>query len=103
MDRCVAVHGLNNTAQSNIAQELFLGTFPAPAPAPTTPQRGGAGRGQGRKARDGAQTERAELRLDPEARELFLRLGGGDLSLGAREAARRLRGLPAQDWTAAGS
>ena len=86
-----------------MAQELFLGTFPAPAPAPTTPQRGGAGRGQGRKARDGAQTERAELRLDPEARELFLRLGGGDLSLGAREAARRLRGLPAQDWTADGS
>lgn len=68
-----------------------------------TPRRGGAGRGQGRKARDGAQTERAELRLDAEARALFLSLGGGDLSLGAREAARRLRGLPAQDWSVAES
>ncbi|PTT75336.1 hypothetical protein DBR42_29140 [Pelomonas sp. HMWF004] len=69
-----------------------------------TPRRGGAGRGQGRKARDGAQTGRGtELRLDAEAKALFSQLGGGDMSLGAREAARRLRGLPAQDWTQAES
>lgn len=60
---------------------------------------GGAGRGQGRKARDGAVTERAEVRIDAETRVHLLALGGGDLSLGAREASRRLRGLPPQDWT----
>ena len=32
VDNCVAVHGLNNTAQSNIAQNFFLGTF---QPLPT--------------------------------------------------------------------
>ena len=42
------------------------------------------------KADDGALTERKQLRLDADTEALFSKLGDGNVSLGAREAARRL-------------
>ncbi len=46
--------------------------------------------GAGVKADDGALTERKQLRLDADTEALFLRVGDGNVSLGARETARRL-------------
>lgn len=47
--------------------------------------------GGGRKADDGPlELERVQLKLDPASRALFLKIGDGNFSLGAREAARRV-------------
>jgi hypothetical protein len=67
------------------------------APAPIK-AKGGAGRGQGRRARDGVQTERRQVGLDEATAEHARELGGGDVSLGLREMSRRLRGQAMQDW-----
>ena len=65
------------------------------------PSRGGARPGAGRKTRDGVDVRRVTLSLDEATLEVAQRLGGGDVSLGLRELARRSRGLPHQDWTPA--
>lgn len=46
--------------------------------------------GAGVKADDGVATERKQVRLDAESESILLKVGGGNLSLGIREAARRL-------------
>ena len=46
--------------------------------------------GAGVKADDGVVTERKQVRLDAESEATLLKVGGGNLSLGIREAARRL-------------
>jgi hypothetical protein len=46
--------------------------------------------GAGVKADDGAVTERKQVRLDALSETVLLEVGGGNLSLGIREAARRL-------------
>lgn len=47
--------------------------------------------GAGVKADDGVTaTERKQVRLDAETEAVLARVGGGNLSLGIREAARRL-------------
>lgn len=47
--------------------------------------------GAGVKPDDGASPlARKQVRLDPETEAILSRLGGGNLSLGIREAARRL-------------
>jgi hypothetical protein len=46
--------------------------------------------GAGVKAEDGVTTERKQVRLDAESEAVLLKVGGGNLSLGIREAARRL-------------
>ena len=47
--------------------------------------------GAGVKADDGASPlERKQVRIDPVTEELLSAVGGGNLSLGIREAARRL-------------
>lgn len=46
--------------------------------------------GAGVKADDGAVTARKQVRLDVESEAILLKVGGGNLSLGIREAARRL-------------
>ena len=46
--------------------------------------------GAGVKADDGAVTERKQVRLDAESEAILLKVGGNNLSLGIREAARRL-------------
>lgn len=47
--------------------------------------------GAGVKAKDGAgDLERKQIRIDPFTEELLTTIGGGNLSLGIREAARRL-------------
>ncbi len=59
-------------------------TTPKPAPLKRAP-------GAGVKAADGVKdVSRFNLMLDPDSVELFLKIGKGALSLGAREAARRL-------------
>jgi hypothetical protein len=65
---------------------------PAKAPAkpagrPAKP-RGGARKGTGPKAPDGVKGRRRQLTLDDATVATFARLGGGNVSLGAREAAR---------------
>jgi hypothetical protein len=54
---------------------------------------------QGRKARDDVQTARVQVYLDDDTQAHAAELGGGSVSLGLREMSRRLRGLPATDWT----
>lgn len=66
---------------------LTADTPQAPPIAPTK-RRGGARKGSGIKAADGTVTQRHQLRLDAATVEVFARLGGGNVSLGAREAAR---------------
>jgi hypothetical protein len=47
--------------------------------------------GAGVKADDGVtKTERKQVRLDAESAALLVKVGGGNLSLGIREAVRRL-------------
>ena len=46
--------------------------------------------GAGVKADDGVMTERKQVRLDAAAEAVLLKIGAGNLSLGIREAARRL-------------
>ncbi len=47
--------------------------------------------GAGVKPNDGvSQLDRKQVRIDPESEEILSRVGGGNLSLGIREAARRL-------------
>jgi hypothetical protein len=46
--------------------------------------------GAGVKADDGVATQRKQVRLDAESEAILLKVGGGNLSLGIREAARRL-------------
>ncbi|MGP1691112.1 MAG: hypothetical protein ACTS6O_01270 [Giesbergeria sp.] len=59
-------------------------TTPKTAPIKRAP-------GAGVKAADGVQDgKRYNVMLDPDSVELFLHIGKGQLSLGAREAARRL-------------
>lgn len=58
-----------------------------PAGSPAKP-RGGPRKGSGVKAADGAATSRKQLTLDADTLATFARLGGGNVSLGAREAAR---------------
>lgn len=62
------------------------------AQAPQQPQpkkRGGARPGSGPKPADGAAgTRRVQLTLDASTLQLFALLGGGNVSLGARAAAR---------------
>lgn len=58
--------------------------------APAKKARGGARKGGGVKAADGAQTTRVQLTLDAATLATFKRLGLGNASLGAREAARLL-------------
>lgn len=54
--------------------------------------RGGAGRGQGLKAADGATgLERRNINIDPERAAVLRALGDGDLSLGIRRAADRIK------------
>lgn len=53
---------------------------------------GGPGRGQGRRAADGAScVERKNVTLDANSIEVLRSLGEGDLSLGIRRAAARLK------------
>lgn len=60
-----------------------------PAP-PAKKARGGARKGGGVKAADGVATTRVQLSLDADTVATFKRLGQGNVSLGAREAARLL-------------
>lgn len=60
-----------------------------PAP-PAKKARGGARQGGGVKAADGVATKRVQLTLDADTLATFKRLGLGNASLGAREAARLL-------------
>jgi len=54
---------------------------------------GGAGRGQGRRADDGAtELQRKQVKLDQQTIDAMTDIGDGNLSLGIREAARRLSG-----------
>lgn len=46
--------------------------------------------GAGVKPDDGVHGERKQLRLDAPTEAIFSRIGDGNVSLGAREAARRL-------------
>ena len=46
--------------------------------------------GAGVKAEDGAATKRKQVRLDAKSEVILLNVGGGNLSLGIREATRRL-------------
>lgn len=47
--------------------------------------------GAGVKAEDGcAQLERKQIRIDPQSEAILAKIGKGNLSLGIREAARRL-------------
>lgn len=46
--------------------------------------------GAGVKPDDGVHGERKQLRLDPATEAIFAKIGAGNVSLGAREAARRL-------------
>lgn len=46
--------------------------------------------GAGVKADDGVVTARKQVRLDAASEVILLKVGGGNLSLGIREAARRL-------------
>lgn len=62
-------------------------TKPAP---PAKKARGGARQGGGVKAADGVATTRVQLTLDADTLATFKRLGLGNVSLGAREAARLL-------------
>ncbi len=49
--------------------------------------------GAGVKPEDGASPlSRKQIRLDPESEAILSKIGGGNLSLGIREAARRLDG-----------
>lgn len=55
--------------------------------------RGGPGRGQGRKPADGATgIKRRNVSIDDASAEILRKLGDGDLSLGIRLAAARIRG-----------
>ena len=48
--------------------------------------------GAGIKAADGATVvERRNVMIDPPGLEVLMKIGGGNLSLGVREAARRLK------------
>lgn len=65
----------------------------APADKPAAPAkkaRGGARKGGGVKAADGVATTRVQLTLDADTLATFKRMGLGNVSLGAREAARLL-------------
>ena len=62
---------------------------------PAAKQRGGARKGAGKKAPDGAATRRVQLSLDLDTQSIFAALGGGNVSLGARIAARMARAMPA--------
>ena len=62
--------------------------------APTKKARGGARKGGGVKAADDAVTRRVQLTLDAATLATFKRLGAGNVSLGAREAARILGTTP---------
>ena len=54
--------------------------------------RGGAGRGQGRKSADGATgLRRRNISIDDASADILRALGDGDLSLGVRRAAARLK------------
>lgn len=59
-------------------------------PVPAKKRRGGARPGGGIKAADGVETRRVQLTLDADTLATFARLGLGNVSLGAREAARLL-------------
>lgn len=68
-------------------------TAESPDNKPATPAkkaRGGARQGGGVKAADGVATTRVQLTLDADTLATFKRLGLGNVSLGAREAARLL-------------
>lgn len=76
---------------------------PKTAPsAPAKKARGGARQGGGMQAADGVKTSRVQLTLDAETLAVFKRLGAGNASLGAREAARMLAlpGTPGTQTTA---
>ena len=54
--------------------------------------------GAGLKAEDGAQAmRRKQVLIDASAESVLLQVGNGNLSLGIREAARRLQQLAATD------
>lgn len=62
---------------------------------PATKKRGGPRAGSGPKPADGVSgTRRVQLTLDAATLATFARLGGGNVSLGAREAARLAGSLP---------
>jgi len=65
------------------------------ARAPARKSRGGARQGGGVKAADGVATRRVQLTLDADTLAVFAQLGGGNVSLGAREAARMARAMSA--------
>ncbi len=69
----------------------------AAQPEPAAKQRGGARKGAGKKAPDGAATRRVQLSLDVDTQAIFAELGGGNVSLGARIAARMARAMPAAE------
>lgn len=56
----------------------------------TKPKRGGARAGAGRKSSDGVAVVRKNVTLDAETIATMRKIGGGDLSIGIRRAARQL-------------
>ena len=80
---------INASALRNLDQRKVIAAI-----AEVRTGHGGPGRGQGIKAADGATNlKRTNISIDPASADTLRAFGGGDLSLGIRRAAAKIKGV----------